>query len=130
LDRSVPALYAIAILVMVCGSLGQVARWDLLEQIAMMDNAANGGPLYPSPDNDQPHGASVYFPGAALLAGIIAKLGSGFYVVEIMHLIACAVIIGFLEMLRRVSTVTFGSASPAREFFPLAIAFIFFVCPV
>jgi len=130
LDRSVPALCTLAILIMVCGSLGQVTRWDLLEQIAMMDNAANGGSLYPGADAELPHGVSVYFPGVALLAWMIAKMGGGFYVVEIMLFIACAVVIVFLEMLRKAAARTFGTTSAPQDFFPLAIAYVYFICPL
>jgi hypothetical protein len=85
-------------IILVAGGMGQVARWDLLDQISMADNYIKDGSLYPSDTSAEPFGVSVYFPGVALLAIGLSKIGIGFYLVEVMILIACAIVILFLSI--------------------------------
>lgn len=85
-------------LILVVGGMGQVARWDLLDQISMADNYVKDGSLYPSAASAEPFGVSVYFPGVALLAVVLSKIGIDFYLVEIMILIACVIVVLFLSI--------------------------------
>ena len=88
--------WVVFFLITISASLGQVMRWDLLEQIAMADNFLLNGKLYPEIDATLPHGVSVYFPGAAFIATGLQLFGIKTLVVEVMYLIASISLIAFL----------------------------------
>ena len=139
-------LWIVLLAITFAGSLGQVTRWDLLDQISMADNFLLNSQMYPLPEEELPHGVSLYFPGTAMLANVIQFIGIDIYLVEVMHLIASITVVIFLiiqiKLAQRLDNrITFGTASflviffslfnavqwwaYAREFKPDTIAIIF-----
>ena len=117
-------LWMVFLLITFMGSLGQVTRWDLLDQISMADNFIINGQMYPLSVDQLPHGVSVYFPGTALLANFIRLTGVDIYLVEIMHLIASISVLIFLiiqiKLAQRLDDrLTFGTGSFLVIFFCL-----------
>jgi hypothetical protein len=117
------------ILILLAGAMGQVARWDMLDQISMADNYAKNGSLYPSATSAEPAGVSVYFPGVALLAVLLNKIGINFYLVEVMILIACTIVILFLSIQKVLAREISGVKGTWSEFTLFAISVSLIITP-
>ena len=117
------------ILILLTGAMGQVARWDLLDQISMADSYSKYGSLYPSATSMEPEGVSVYFPGVALLAILLTKIGINFYLIEIMILIACIIVMLFLSIQKVLASEISGVKVYWSEFTLFAISTSLIVTP-
>ena len=95
IERSIPILCVLFILTQLIGALGQINRWDLLDQVANADNFIKQGQLFPSPKNIYPSGTSVYFPGLAYFIAL-SKARLGQYLIEILLSIAVLILIIFI----------------------------------
>ena len=126
---STRVMLAVFVLILVAGAFGQTARWDMLDQISMADNYLKAGSLYPSANSVEPTGVSVYFPGVAILAIALNKLGINFYVVESMLLIACLIVLLFLSFQRRLVKEISGTTCSWSEFIPFAISVSLILTP-
>lgn len=93
----------IFVLFLVVLSLGQMARWDLLQQIAMSDRYSLLGNLYPDTGLSIPTGVSAYFPGVTVIALIIKNIVPNNLLIYSMHLIAVLVILSFFIVQRRIT---------------------------
>ena len=114
----------IALLILATGviAFGQIARWDLLDQIAMADRFYFLNIFYPNSIEAQPGGVSVYFPGVSFLAYLLGTLISSKYIVQAMLLLACVTTIGFLLLQQKIAKQIDNSYTGAN-FWPLAIIF-------
>lgn len=130
IERSTPLLILLAIVVLVSGSIGQINRWDLLDQISMADNFVQHGTLYPAADSEVPFGVSAYFPGVALLAVLLKYVGLEHFLVEAMLMVACALVVLLFVMFAKATRATFAVACTVRDLAPLAICVVFVVCPM
>jgi hypothetical protein len=93
----------IFVLILVVMSLGQMARWDLLQQIAMSDRYSLLGNLYPDTGLAIPTGASAYFPGVSLIALVVKNIVPSNLLIYSMHLSAVLVVISFFIVQRRIT---------------------------
>ena len=110
-------------------SLGKIDRWDLLQQIAMADNFLISGSFYPGRDEIVPSDVSVYFPGVALLAFLVSKLGVSSYLVEVMLGIASVTMLLFFFVQYKVARHLFGQEITPTKFVPIIIISSLFLCP-
>ena len=113
------------ILVLISLSLGQIARWDLLEQISMADRYNISNSFYPDKYDQHPSGVSVYFPGVALLASFISTIVPASLIVQTMLLLAGLLTVAFL-LIQREITKDIDSSYTGNAFWPLAIVFSLF----
>lgn len=123
IEKSYPFLIAIFIVVILIVSIGRVARWDLLEQIAMADNYVANGTLYSERGSDIIHGHTVYFPGVAYLAVALKTIGIDYYLVEVMHLLSVIVLLLFIHVVSRYASLMSKKLHPTPFFYPLFIAY-------
>ena len=109
-------------------SLGAIDRWDLLQQIAMSDNFLISGSFYPDSDDPSSSDVSVYFPGVALLAVLLTKIGFSSNLVEIMLCIASITILFFFLVQYKLATHFFGKKITPQKFVPIIVitSFSFF----
>lgn len=119
--------YVVALLLL---ASGRIARWDLLEQIAMADNFISNGIFYPDKDSLKLHGVSVYFPGVSLLALLIRLIGINSYIVEVMLIFAVFIFIIFILILVKLTkSINSGTNFYKKDLFVLFLSFLFFVTP-
>ena len=111
-------------------SLGQVARWDLLDQLSMADNLVRGGSFYPSVSSNTPFGVSVYFPGVAALSAVIEHLGIEYYATEVLLLLSCLIFLMFLCLLSITVRNLFEQHVTTFDFLIVSIIYIFLFCPI
>jgi hypothetical protein len=129
-EKSSPTLKVVFIVSLLFVSLGRVARWDLLDQVAMADNFLANGVLYAEQGSDLIHGHSVYFPGVAYFAVALKTIGIDYYLVEVMLLIAVIVLLLFLHVLSRYANSMSNEKYSPEFFYPLLIAFFTMVLPM
>jgi hypothetical protein len=122
-------IVVVFILILVANAFGQIGRWDLLDQISMADSYAKFGKLYPSASSLDPTGVSVYFPGVALIAIMLSKLGIDFYLIEVMLLIACVIVVLFLSIQKVMASEISGIKYSWSEFTPFAISASLVISP-
>ena len=122
--KSLPFLIIVFIILIVGASLSRVARWDLLEQIAMADNYLANGILYADAESDQVHGHSVYFPGVSYIAIALKNFGIDYYLVETMLLMAVVILLLFFYVLIKYAYFFSNKKSTPVHFFPLLIAYL------
>ena len=146
IDKKLLILVVTLVLILITLSLGRTARWDLLQQIAMIDRFSLLGSLYPSQAITIPTEVSSYFPGVAYIALIVKNIVSNNLLIYSMHLIAVIVVLSFFMVQRRITysinkdlnlnnffiwiiifTLVFGKhyLLYALEFKPDTIAFLF-----
>lgn len=119
-----PFLIIAFILAVLSVSLGRVATWDLLEQIAMADNYVSNGLLHTEPESSFIHGHSVYFPGVAYLAIGFKRLGVDYFLVEVMLLMAVVITVLFLHLLS-IYARSFSIANYTTDkFYPIIISYV------
>ena len=100
--NSLPLLCLIFCIVQLTGSIGQINRYDLLEQLAISDNLIWNGKLYPSPIETDLPGVSAYFPGVAIICNFFSKSVLNNYVIEIMLTLAFLILIGFILIQKKI----------------------------
>ena len=110
-------------------SLGKIDRWDLLQQIAMADNYLISGSFYPGRAELAPSDVSVYFPGVALLALVVSKIGISSHLVEVMLGIASVTLLLFFFVQYKVARHLFGHEITPTKFVPIIIISSLFLCP-
>ena len=123
------ALTFLFIVLIVLKGMGQVAGWDLLQQVSMADSYHKGGSFYPAINDVTPHGVSPYFPGVALLALMLREIGIDFYVVEILILIACLVVLSFFYIQMKICDQILEVRVSWYQFAPFIIAFSLLATP-
>lgn len=123
IEKSLPFLFVVFVVVILIVSMGQVSRWDLLEQIAMADNYIANGMLYSDPGSGIIHGHTVYFPGIAYIAVALRAIGINYYLVEVMHVLAVIVLILFMQVLSRIASGLSKNLCSPNYFYPLFIAY-------
>jgi len=129
LNKSTNILYLLYIVVFITISLGQIARWDLLEQVAMADNYIANGDLYPDFRANEIHGVSVYFPGIAYLAILFQLIGIKFYLVEFLLLFAVIIFIFFIYLIIFLTKSIYPKRVYPKELIFLLLAYLTIVCP-
>lgn len=122
-EKSFPFLIVVYIIVIFIVSIGQVARWDLLEQIAMADNYIANGKLYSDLKLDILHGQTVYFPGVAYLAVGLKTIGIEYYLVEVMHILSVIISLLFMHVLSKYANQLSKNQYSPQYFYPLFIAY-------
>ena len=101
-------------------AFGHVARWDVLDHVAMADRYSAGGRLYPDALADHPGEVSVYFPGVSVVAYTLSKIiPSGFLVTALLSL-AAAVTFVVIRMQREIAK-SIDSTYQGETFWPIAI---------
>lgn len=123
------ALFVLFFLFVLFTSLGQINRWDLLQQIAMADNFLMSGSLYPDINNPGSSDVSPYFPGVALLGILIAKIGFSSNLVEIMLGIASITIFLFFFIQYKIAQYLFGQNITPYKFVPIVVISSLFLFP-
>lgn len=118
-----PILIIAFILAMLSVSMGRVATWDLLEQIAMADNYVSNGNLHTDPGSSIIHGHSVYFPGVAYLAIGLKILGVDQFLVEVMLLIAVVITLLFMHLMCLYANSFSTTKYLTQKFYPFVIAY-------
>lgn len=126
LKRTLPVQAFVFVVLLGFLSIGQIARWDLLDQIAMSDRYELFGSFYPSPSESIPSGVSVYFPGGALIGVVLKKFVPSSYVTHFMLFIAVCVVLFFYQVQKRI-VHNIDSQANTAGFQPLAIIFSLFV---
>jgi len=110
-------------------SIGQSARWDLLEQVSMADNFIRHGILYPSANDSSPHGVSVYFPGVAFVMVMLGKIGVDFFLVELALLLSCFIVFLFFYVQMKIAESILDSKIYWHDFIPFIIGFSLIITP-
>ena len=98
LNKIINAQIIIFVLILVILSWGQMARWDLLQPIAMTDRYSLLGSLYPDLELAIPTGVSSYFPGVTVIALMVKNIVPNNLLVYSMHLIAVLVLLSFCSL--------------------------------
>ncbi len=106
-------------------SLGQTARWDILEHISMADRFENCGSIYPNSEDEILTGTSVYFPGLSIIVIILKKIIPDSNLIIAMQILACIVIILFFFIQRYISRSFIGNHSFYFFFYSSALSFFF-----
>lgn len=127
--RSPYFLTFIFIMLILLIGLGQVARWDLLDQVAMADNYFKEGRFYPALSDPSPHGVSVYFPGVSFLVVALRKVGFDFYLVEVSLLISTFIVLSFFYIQMKIAEMIVDTKIFWYQFAPFIIAFCLFLTP-
>ena len=83
----------ISIITLFIISIGQTARWDILDHISMSDNFDITKQLYPSQFDKFLSGSSVYFPGVSIITIFFKFFIIDKYVQISLQLLACLIII-------------------------------------
>ena len=122
-ESTIPILCIVFVLTQLIGSLGQIDRWDLLDQIATGDNFIKNGTFYPSPSSHEPSGVSIYFPGVAFLSVLLSNLPIGNYLIEFILLIASLISILFIVIQKKLLDRIIGWESSWKYFLPSIIVF-------
>lgn len=128
--KSEPLLVMMFCMVLFIMSLGKVATWDLLEQIAMADNYRANGVLHAEPGSDFIHGHSVYFPGVSLLAISLQFLGVNYYLVEVMLFLGLLALLSFMYLLTKYAEYFSKYRYSSKSFFSLIISYFLLGIPV
>lgn len=106
-------------------SMGQINRWDLLEQVSMADNYIKNGYFYPNPDSNDLFGTSIYYPGVSFLSLIFIKIIPSSYLIEFLHVIAILSIFSLLYIQRHLIHLHFKRFSDLK--FYIFTVFSFFL---
>lgn len=114
--KSVIVFALIVILTLFIISLGQTARWDILDHISMADNFNKSNSLYPNQNDVFLRGSSVYFPGISIIA-LFFKIFTFKYLIFCMQFFAILIILilYFIQKLIldeinvKISSITFFS---------------------
>jgi hypothetical protein len=106
-------------------SMGQINRWDLLEQVSMADNYIKNGYFYPNPASKDLFGTSIYFPGVAFLSLFFIKIIPDSFVIEFLYLIAILFIFLLLHIQRHLIQLHFKRFSELK--FYIFTVFSFFL---
>jgi len=117
------SLIIIALVVIL--SLGQTARWDILDHIQMADSFEKNGLIYPDYNSEILNGSSVYFPGISFLTIILKKVISDNYLLFALQLLACSVIIIFFYIQYYITKSFIPKYKFESYFYFAAISFIF-----
>ena len=110
-------------------AMGQLARWDLLDQLSMVDNYFNEGLFYPGFNDLNPHGTSIYFPGVALLLSVFRGLGIDFYIVEFSIMVSCITVLAFMVAQLKIAEKIIGRRISYTRFIPFIIAYSLILTP-
>lgn len=105
-------------------SLGQSARWDLLDHVSMADNFVKNGHLYPSKYDKFLTGASVYFPGLSLLSILLKYIINDNYIIGVLHIFSFIAILLFF-IIQLYITESLGLKINRLHFFFITIIFYF-----
>jgi hypothetical protein len=103
LNKIINAQIIIFVLILVILSWGQMARWDLLQPIAMTDRYSLLGSLYPDLELAIPTGVSSYFPGVTVIALMVKNIVPNNLLIYSMHLIAVLVLLSFFMVQKRIA---------------------------
>jgi hypothetical protein len=101
-------------------AFGHVARWDVLDHVAMADRYSDGGRLYPDALAEHPGGVGVYFPGVSVVAYAIGKIIPSDFVVTALLSLAAAVTFLVIWMQREIAK-SIDSTYQGECFWPIAI---------
>ena len=129
LASSIPYLFLAFFFLEAIAALGQINRWDLLDQIAMLDNYIYNGSLYPDPNSSQPTGASVYFPGIALILLFLSRIGVASIPVELLLVLACLILCAFVLIQKLVMERLASQRIEWNYYVPAIIIFTTVVTP-
>lgn len=91
-NKSFFVFVPIVILTLFIISLGQTARWDILDHVSMADSYNNSNSLYPNQKDIFLHGASVYFPGISIIALLLKNITFK-YLIYCMQIFAITMIL-------------------------------------
>lgn len=78
-------------------SIGQTARWDILDHISMVDHFYKSGSLYPKTNSNNLSGVSVYFPGMSFI-GLGLNFISSKYLIQLMQIFSISMIFTFYRI--------------------------------
>lgn len=115
---------AIVLYLLIVSSVGQSARWDILDHISMADNFENNGQLYPDYNGLSFFGVSVYFPGVSIIAIITKFLVGDYFLLISMQLLAIISICIFFGIQIHIAN-SFGYNIDKFHFFYFAVIFYF-----
>jgi len=119
----------IFILTIIAFAMGKLGRWDLLEQVSMVDNYFNEGFFYPAFNDPNPHGTSAYFPGLALFLSLFRGAGIDFYLVEFSIAISCLVLLAFMYVQLKISEKIIDKSISYYKFIPFIISYCLILTP-
>jgi len=97
-------LLLVLALILTTISFGQIARWELLQQIAMSDRYSLLGSLYPDTNLAIPTDYSPYFPGVAFLALMVKNIVPNNLLIYSMHIITVVVVMSFFMVQKRITS--------------------------
>lgn len=127
-NQTITYFYCFVFVTMLFGiSMGQMGRWDLLEQIAMADRFVDAGVLYPELGGTIYAGVSVYFPGLALLAISLLEIFPNLFIVEVMHIISVIVVLLFILVQKNIIIEIYGDKR-IDKFYPIIISYTLLFC--
>jgi hypothetical protein len=106
-------------------SMGQINRWDLLEQVSMADNYIKNGFFYPNPQSKDLFGTSIYYPGVSFLSLFFIKIIPSNYLIEFLYSIAIFFIFLLLYIQRHIIQLHFKRYSVLK--FYIFTVFSFFI---
>ena len=116
----------IVALTIFCISLGQTARWDILEHLQMADKYEQFQNFYSNPDDEFLTGSSVYFPGLSFLTLLFKYIFSDSYIIKSMQVFACVIIILFFFIQYTISQSYNNKITFSFFFYSACIFYIFF----
>jgi hypothetical protein len=106
-------------------SLGQTARWDILDHIQMADRYEKYGNIYPNFYDKYLTGASVYFPGLSLLTILLKKILPDNLLLITLQILACLFVVMFYFIQKHITKSFLQKTDNFNFFFLTSIAFLF-----
>lgn len=122
-NKSLFVFVPIVILSLFIISLGQTARWDILDHIAMADSFSKSNSLYPNQNDIFLRGASVYFPGISIIALLLKNITFK-YLIYCMQIFAIAIIL-ILYYIQKEILYDLNVRISSRKYFYIATFFYF-----
>jgi hypothetical protein len=116
----------IVVLEIILLSLGQTARWDILQHLQMADRFELNGTIYPNYNDQILTGVSVYFPGLSFLTILLKTIVPDNQLLLIMQFLACTVVIVFFFIQEYIAKSFTNNLTFPFFFYAALIAFIFF----
>jgi hypothetical protein len=116
----------ISIITLLIISIGQTARWDILDHISMSDHFDITNQLYPSQFDKFLSGSSVYFPGVSIITIFFKFFIIDKYVQISLQLLACLIIIIYFFIILYIVNSFSNKIDHIFQFYFVFVYFFYF----
>ncbi len=107
-------------------TLGRLARWDFLEQLAMADRSYIFGDFYPLASDSVLSGTSVYFPGLAYISAFLLNLFSANVMLYLMYFLAGTSVVLFYWIQKQITKEINTKANTDQFIYYVCLFYLFF----